>query len=179
MFSHRLLALTTALVAVTTACTPLATPAPTLVVPPTFTAPATTTAVPTAIASPTATDCPTAWSWAYGPGSTEFDATLSQSLSDSGLTVRLVTSSTFGENNLCNGSYHVKDLDVTVELAVADASDEERFSELTATVLEQVNQALPTSGAPNVGRVEVRFVAPEATWRCSTLDDSTECQAVP
>lgn len=181
MFSHRLFALVTTLVAVcvSTACTPLATPTTARAVPPTSTVPPTSVASPTVVASPTATDCPTAWSWAYGPGSTEFDTALTSALTDSGQTVRSVASSTFGENNLCNGSFHAMSLDVTVELAVADAGHEEAFSEVTALVMSRIEETLPVSGIPNIGRVEVRFVTPEATWRCATLGASTECQAVP
>ncbi len=147
--------------------TPTATPLPATDTPP---APA---------ADPTSTDCPTAWTWATGPGSTDFDAALSQSLTDGGLLVRSVASSAFGENNQCNGSFHAMALDVIVELEVADTSHEERFTDLSTTVIDQVKEALPISGIPNLGRVEVRFIAPEATWRCVTASGSTECSAAP
>ncbi|MBL8092669.1 MAG: hypothetical protein JNL73_00780 [Anaerolineales bacterium] len=192
MFSRRLFAFVTTLIAVSVsaACSPLAAPtlattpaepliaAPITAVPPTLVVGPTIVA-PTVVASPTATDCPTAWSWAYGPGSTEFDTALTSALTDLGQTVRSVASSTFGENNLCNGSFHAMSLDVTVELAVADAGHEAAFSEVTALVMSRIEETLPVSGIPNIGRVEVRFVTPEATWRCAILGASTECQPAP
>ena len=181
MFSRRLIALVSTLVAigVNAACAPLATPTTSPVVLPSATVPPTIVVSSTAVASPTPTDCPTAWSWAYGPGSTEFDAALSQNLSDAGLTVRSVTSSTFGEDNLCNGLFHAMSLDVTIEFAVADASRVEAFTEVTAQVMSQIAEALPVSGIPNIGRVDVHFVAPEATWRCVGLGADIDCQMAP
>jgi len=178
------LAALAAMLAASAACTPLAVPAS----PPAIEASpgpaANTQAPPTLVASPgvsdpTPTDCPTAWSWAYGPGSAEFDAALMHSLRDEGLTVRTVTSSTFGENNLCNGVFHAAALDVVVELEIADSTEEGRFSDLNATVNRRIEAALPISNIPNVGRVEVHLLAPEGAWRCVTASGSTECGALP
>ncbi len=155
------------------ACEPLVTPTPPAdtAVPP--------TATPTAAASPTPTDCPTAWSWATGPGSPDFDDVLARSLTEAGLTVRSVASSAFGEDNLCNGLFHAMELDVNVELDVADATREEVFADTNAVVVRLAKDTLAVSGVPGLGRVTVRFVAPEATWQCVTSSVSTECRAAP
>ena len=100
-------------------------------------------------------------------------------LTELGLTARSVASSAFGENNLCNDSFHAMNLDVTVELAVTDASQEGAFAELNALVVDRIEEALPVSGLSAIGRMEVRFVAPEAAWRCVTLGGGTECQRAP
>lgn len=167
-FKHRfpaLLILGFALV-LCSACDPVATPA-------------SPTPTPTAVASPTPTDCPTAWSWATGPGSPNFDASLTRSLTDAGLTVRSAFSSAFGENNLCNGLFHAMALDITVELSVADVPGEDALAETSTMIVKQAQDALPISGVPNLGRVTVRFVAPEATWECITTSGGTECRAAP
>lgn len=147
-FKHRFSALIILGVALAlcSACDPVMTPDP-------------PTATPTAVVSPTPI-CQSAWTWASGPGSSDFDAALNQSLTDSGLTVRSVTSSTYGETDQCDGSFHAMELDVTVELEVADAPHEEVLAQTTAAVAADIKNALPISTVPNVGRVTVRFVAP-------------------
>ncbi len=146
------------------ACTPLAPE------PPTTTPKPVATAAPTPIAAPTATDCPTAWNWATGPGSPAFDEQLSAALVGAGLDVRGVRSTGFGENNLCNGSFHAMSLDVLVEIAVAVTPDEPEASRLNADILQAIEGARAFSTIPNLGRIEVHFIAPDSAWRCVTPD---------
>lgn len=167
-FKHRFPALLIFGFALTlcSACDPVATPA-------------SPTPTPTAVASPTPTDCPTAWSWATGPGSPDFDDALTRSLTDAGLTVNSALSSAFGENNLCNGLFHAMALDIIVELNVADVLGEDALAETSAIVVKQAQDSLSISGVPNLGRVTVRFIAPETTWECFTTSGGTECRVAP
>jgi hypothetical protein len=143
-------------------------------------APATETATPTptptpdiATATPTYKNC--FWNWAYGPGSPEFDAAVTEQLTAEGIQAT-VTSSSYGEVYSCDNSYHAKDLDVTVQIQVAGLQDQTLLAETATRIYALLEEKEPISGLSGLGNINLSFINADGSSTCYWHPDLGQCQ---
>ncbi len=114
--------------------------------------------------TPTPTPTPEycAWTWAYGDGSTEFDETVTQKLTEAGIAAT-VTSSSYGEVYECDHSYAAMELDVKVEIKVDNLADQDLLINTADTVASVLRDNLTISHINNFGNVNFSFVTPDGS----------------
>lgn len=124
------------------------------------------TATPTAelpTVTPTYENC--FWTWAYGEGSPEFDAAVLEQLTAEGIQTT-VTSTSYGEVYSCDNSYHAKDLDVNVEIRMADLQDQTLLTETAIRVYAILEEKIPISGISSLGNIVLTFFSDDGISQC-------------
>ncbi len=122
-----------------------------------------------------ATNRSCAWTWSTGSGSSAVEHKVQQEFTTAAITGTVQTSS-YGEINSCDGSYHAMGLDMNIEVQVTDNRDEARLAELADNIDAIIQKAMIVSTIPNKGRVSVRFVSAGNTAGCEWNFEKRQCR---
>ncbi len=107
--------------------------------------------------TPTPLNC--FWNWAYGEGSDSFDRAVEQQLSEAGI-VAEVSSTSYGETYSCARTYYPRNLDVNLQVTVADLSDLENLKSIADQSRPILIEQLPISEINQIGNIILEFVDP-------------------
>src|SRR5688572_11285186 len=131
---------------------------------------------PTPAPTPTPADQGCAWNWAYGEGSPEFEAQLRQEFLAAGINATLSTSS-YGEIGGNDCSYHAMSLDVTLEVEVADSSDQATLADLSGQIDKLIRKTLKDipSAPHNLGNVVLTFISRDQGTQCRWDFATAQC----
>lgn len=129
--------------------------------------------------SPTATaivsNGPCAWTWSSGSGSKAFEDQVRQEFGAVAISGTVQTSS-YGEDNSCDNSYHPMGLDINMEVQAADSKDEVRLAALADQIDAIIQKAMTVSTVPKKGRVLVRFISAGNPAGCEWDFEKKQCK---
>ncbi len=123
----------------------------------------------------TATPQNCAWSQASGPGSAPFEKRVQTEF----VTAKIdgtVQSSTYGENNSCDNSFHAMSLDSKVEINVISTDDTPALAATAGQVSAILLKSLPASNVPNMGNITLTFKSKLQNKVCTWDFSKSECQ---
>jgi hypothetical protein len=119
-----------------------------------------TASVPTPTQTPTPESC--AWTWAYGDGSSDFDNTVTEKLTEEGI-IAAVKSSSYGEVNSCGNTYSAMALDVKVEIRTDNLAHQDFLVNTSEKVFSLLRDNLSLSNVNNLGNVSLTFITPDGS----------------
>jgi len=114
------------------------------------------------------------WNWAYGEGSPDFDLVIMQKLNAIGIQIT-VSSSSFGETNSCDQSFHAKDLDVSLEIQVPNFEDPSLLTGISEFAFRLLQENLSVSSISNLGKVNLTFINLQDNATCNWDWDFGQC----